>query len=145
MSTFKTLLFAFLLVFVTGSAIAQQATNFQGSWYGTDQAGNTVELTLNADYSCVLKINGNAAFNITGYKFMRSGAQAALDEIAADKEVWFYTSIATTSNNISLSEPTVGKYDGTARLTDAVYKNLTVSINVNAGSQAQVVTYNLSR
>lgn len=145
MSTFKTLLFAFLVFFATSFVKAQTASDFQGSWLGTDKAGNTIELKLNADYSCILKLNGSAVFNITGYKFMRAGAQAPFDEIAQDKEIWLYTNTAPSASKTSLSTTTVIKYEGTARLNDATYKSMTISFDINTGSASQNITYDLSR
>lgn len=145
MKNLKSFLLLVALFFATSFVMAQTATDFQGSWLGTDKAGNSVELKLNADYSCILKLNGSAAFNITGYKFMRGGAQAPFDEIAQDKEIWLYTSTAPSASNISLSSPTVIKYEGTARLNDAAYKSLTISFDLNTGSASQNITYDLTR
>lgn len=69
MKKIKTLLFASILFFVTGSANAQQASlsDFIANWTGVGSDGNSYTMILNEDNSAVLK-SGSSAINVSGWK-----------------------------------------------------------------------------
>lgn len=66
MKKIKTLLFASLLFFVTGNAIAQQATraDFIATWSGTGSDGNSYTLILNADNTASLNDGSSNYTNV---------------------------------------------------------------------------------
>jgi hypothetical protein len=143
-------LFLFIaLMMICSLSNAQSNADFQGSWTGTDNAGNSIELQLNSTMTCVLKINGTAAYNITAYRLYYGKSIADPGLQAPKRIIKFYTNsnapVSTTSNTVLTAVTSVTTYDGNLEITDLnAFKAMNLEFSTG-GSAATHVKYSLSK
>lgn len=102
-------LFTLLIVvfMTTGSKAQISASDYFGLWTGKDNFKNTIEVTLNSNYSCIFKVDGVTSYNITGYKLVFDGDDGVAN--AGKCHIWFYSSNSTSPVN-SLTLAPVASY-----------------------------------
>lgn len=132
-------------------SIAQTKTDFQGTWNGTDNAGNAnaYELILNANGTCSFKVNGAEIYGITNYRIISIPSTVVDDEILTPvREILFQTNIHNTVDNKGGTFTGTGNsqfliYKGELKLTDDTFTHLEVTFKT--AESADPLQFSLSR
>jgi|GEM_PF-6789188 len=110
-------------------------STYVGSYTGKDNLGNSVQLDLNANWTCTFKVNGVPSCNIIIYRLIFQTNDGGGIVNPYKPEIWFYTSTPNTGSvtngqngamPINNAPPNI-MYKGNAEL-DVNLTNLEVSV-----------------